>query len=203
VYAGAKLFYLSGLLHGEYLRNEVKNLGRFISVMKFRPLTWQTTHSYLLADRMEDLTPPELIRQNPKVDRTVSLYGYVRGIPLNKANSVHIPGCGDSVIHDVCFLPDPCPLPDRLKKRSLVDKERLIYAPFSGVGGIVYDKDAVYIELAGSHSHHGKVAGRDESERELVSSLLETKDTLDAKIAKSQLQIFSNTAPITAEEFQS
>lgn len=44
------------------------------------------------ADRMEDLTPPELIRQNPKVDRTVSLYGFVRGIPLNKASSVHIPG---------------------------------------------------------------------------------------------------------------
>uniref|UniRef100_A0A1B6G6J2 Bms1-type G domain-containing protein n=1 Tax=Cuerna arida TaxID=1464854 RepID=A0A1B6G6J2_9HEMI len=202
VYAGAKLFYLSGLLHGEYLRNEVKNLGRFISVMKFRPLTWQTTHSYLVADRMEDLTPPELIRQNPKVDRTVSLYGFVRGIPLNKASSVHIPGCGDSVISDVCFLPDPCPLPDKLKKRSLVDKERLIYAPFSGVGGIVYDKDAVYIELAGSHSHHNEMGGRDESERELVSSLLETKDTLDAKIAKSQLQIFSNTTPITAEEFQ-
>lgn len=66
-------------------------------------------------------------------------------------------GCGDSVISDVCFLPDPCPLPDKLKKRSLVDKERLIYAPFSGVGGIVYDKDAVYIELAGSHSHHKQV----------------------------------------------
>lgn len=66
-------------------------------------------------------------------------------------------GCGDSVISDVCFLPDPCPLPDKLKKRSLVDKERHIYAPFSGVGGIVYDKDAVYIELAGSHSHHKQV----------------------------------------------
>uniref|UniRef100_A0A1B6KVB2 Bms1-type G domain-containing protein n=1 Tax=Graphocephala atropunctata TaxID=36148 RepID=A0A1B6KVB2_9HEMI len=202
VYAGAKLFYLSGLLHGEYLRNEVKNLGRFISVMKFRPLTWQTSHSYLLADRMEDLTPPELIRQNPKVDRTVSLYGFVRGIPLNTASSVHIPGCGDSVVSDVCYLPDPCPLPDKMKKRSLVDKERLIYAPFSGVGGIVYDKDAVYIELAGSHSHHNQVGGKNESERELVSSLLETKDTLDVKIAKSQLQIFSNTAPITAEDFQ-
>jgi hypothetical protein len=48
VYAGAKLFYLSGLLHGEYLRNEVKNLGRFISVMKFRPLTWRTTHPYIV-----------------------------------------------------------------------------------------------------------------------------------------------------------
>lgn len=78
VYAGAKLFYLSGLIHGEYLRTEIKNLARFISVMKFRPLTWRTTHPYILADRVEDLTSPELIRQNPKVDRTISLYGYVK-----------------------------------------------------------------------------------------------------------------------------
>ena len=53
----------------------------------------------------------------------------------------------------MCFLPDPCPLPDQEKKRSLNEKERLIYAPLSGVGGIVYDKDAVYIDLGGSHSH--------------------------------------------------
>lgn len=76
VYAGAKLFYLSGLLHNEYLRTEIKNLARFISVMKFRPLTWRTTHPYMLADRVEDLTSPELIRKNQKADRTISLYGY-------------------------------------------------------------------------------------------------------------------------------
>lgn len=62
-------------------------------------------------------------------------------------------GYGDTKITDISYLPDPCPLPDKLKKRSLIDKEKLIYAPFSGVGGIVYDKDAVYIELGGSHSH--------------------------------------------------
>jgi ribosome biogenesis protein BMS1 len=50
VYAGAKLFYLSGILHGEYLKNEIKNLARFISVMKFRPLVWQTTHPYFLGN---------------------------------------------------------------------------------------------------------------------------------------------------------
>ena len=92
VYAGAKLFYLSGILRGEYLRNEIERLSRFISVMKFRPLTWQTSHSYMVVDRMEDLTSQELIRQNPKCDRTVSLYGYVRGIALNKNNYIHIPG---------------------------------------------------------------------------------------------------------------
>ena len=44
-------------------------------------------------------------------------------------------------------------MPDREKRRSLNDKERFIYAPMSGVGGIVYDKDAVYIDLGGSHSY--------------------------------------------------
>lgn len=50
VYPGAKLFYLSNVQHGQYLKNEVKNLARFISVMKFRPLTWQTTHPYILGN---------------------------------------------------------------------------------------------------------------------------------------------------------
>lgn len=45
------MFYLSGMVHGEYQKQEIHNLGRFISVMKFRPLTWQTSHPYVLADR--------------------------------------------------------------------------------------------------------------------------------------------------------
>lgn len=193
VYAGAKLFYLSGLLHNEYLRTEIKNLARFISVMKFRPLTWRTTHPYMLADRVEDLTSPELIRKNQKADRTISLYGYIRGIPLNKETSIHIPGCGDMKIKDVNFLPDPCPLPEQIKKRALVEKERLIYAPFSGVGGIVYDKDAVYVELGGSHSYKDEDAG-------LAGALMDTQETLDQKLQHSELQLFSDAAPIKSED---
>ena len=49
-------------------------------------------------------------------------------------------GCGDYNIQSIHALPDPCPLPDKIKKRSLSEKERLVYAPMSGVGGIVYDK---------------------------------------------------------------
>lgn len=48
---GAKLFYLSGIRHGKYLNREVLNLARFISVMKFRPLSWRLEHPYLVADR--------------------------------------------------------------------------------------------------------------------------------------------------------
>lgn len=40
IYQGAKLFYLTGLTHGRYPRQEILNLSRFISVMKYRPLQW-------------------------------------------------------------------------------------------------------------------------------------------------------------------
>lgn len=41
---------------------------------------------------MEDLTEPELIRTNPLCNRTVCLYGYVRGCPLKADTPIHIPG---------------------------------------------------------------------------------------------------------------
>ena len=89
---GAKLFYLSGLIHGQYPKSEVHNLARFISVMKFQPLEWRSSHPYVLADRLEDLTNPELIRQDGKSDHTISLYGYVRGTHLKPHSAVHVPG---------------------------------------------------------------------------------------------------------------
>lgn len=198
VYQGAKLFYLSGIQHGEYLRNEIKNLGRFIHVMKFRPLTWRGQHSYVLADRMEDITNQEAIRVNPKCDRNVVLYGYVRGIPLKKDTTVHIAGYGDIKIDELQALPDPCPMPTREKKRSLLEKERLLYAPMSGVGGIVYDKDAVYIELQGSHSHNSN----DNSEQSrMVKEIIDKKETFDEQIQNQEFRLFSDGDVIKSMDF--
>uniref|UniRef100_A0A8C1CT67 BMS1 ribosome biogenesis factor n=2 Tax=Cyprinus carpio TaxID=7962 RepID=A0A8C1CT67_CYPCA len=199
VYQGAKLFYLSGMVYGEYQTQEVKNLGRFISVMKFRPLVWRTSHPYVVADRMEDLTDPEDIRLNPKCDRTVSLYGYLRGTFLKNKCQVHIPGVGDFSVADVSFLPDPCPLPEVIKKRALNVKERLLYAPMAGVGGLVYDKDAVYIDMP---SGHGSQQQEVRPTTELVQSLIGTQATLDAKMAASKVSLFTGTAALTPEEVQ-
>uniref|UniRef100_A0A8C9U349 BMS1 ribosome biogenesis factor n=1 Tax=Scleropages formosus TaxID=113540 RepID=A0A8C9U349_SCLFO len=196
VYQGAKLFYLSGMVHGEYQAQEVKNLGRFISVMKFRPLVWQTSHPYVVADRMEDLTDPETLRVDPKCDRTVSLYGYLRGTYLKNKGQVHIPGVGDFAVADVSFLPDPCPLPEEQKKRALNQKERLLYAPMAGVGGVVYDKDAVYIDLVSSHVDQPQMRPT----AELVQSLIGTHATLDAKLAASKVSLFSGAAAMTPGE---
>ncbi|XP_068610392.1 ribosome biogenesis protein BMS1 homolog [Brachionichthys hirsutus] len=200
VYQGAKLFYLSGMVYGEYQTQEVKNLGRFISVMKFRPLVWQTTHPYVLVDRMEDLTDPERVRTDPKCDRTVSLYGYLRGTLMKNKGQVHIPGIGDFQVADLNFLPDPCSLPDAQKKRALNEKERLLYAPMAGVGGVVYDKDAVYIDLPASHVNQQQEEVRPTTE--LVQSLIDTHATLDTKMAGSKMSLFSGSAGLDPSDVE-
>ena len=66
---------------------------------------------------------------------------------------VHIPGVGDLDMKSVDVLGDPCPLPDAdsEKRRKLSEKKKLlVHAPMSDVGGVMYDKDAVYISVPGS-----------------------------------------------------
>ncbi|KAK5135652.1 hypothetical protein LTR08_004953 [Meristemomyces frigidus] len=159
LYQGAKLFYLSGVINGRYPDREVLNLSRFLSVMKNpRPLIWRNSHPYALADRMLDITPPTLIEENAKCDRTIALYGYLRGtnFPSNDAR-VHVPGVGDLSVAQIEAQPDPCPTPYLLqaqekagatkKRRRLGEKQKLIYAPMSDVGGVLVDRDAVYIDV--------------------------------------------------------
>ena len=131
----------------EYMSQEVSNLTRFISVIKFRPIMWRQNHSYLLVDRIEDMTDPDEVAKNKKCDRTVALYGFSRGANMNPTYQVHIPGVGDFSPRGISHLPDPCPLPKEQKKRSLNQKERIVYAPLTGQGGLLYDKDAVYLDV--------------------------------------------------------
>jgi ribosome biogenesis protein BMS1 len=61
------MFYMSGVINGKYLKNEVRNMTLYISRMKFRPLVWRNTHPYVLIDRFEDVTHPDTVQQNPNV----------------------------------------------------------------------------------------------------------------------------------------
>lgn len=159
LYQGAKLFYLSGVINGRYPDREVHNLSRFISVMKNpRPLIWRNSHPYCLADRMLDVTPPTMVEENSKCDRTIALYGYLRGtnFPAD-GGRVHIPGVGDSSVSVIEALPDPCPTPlmdqaiakasGKSGRRRLGEKQKVLFAPMSDVGGVLVDKDAVYIDV--------------------------------------------------------
>ncbi|KAJ4723627.1 ribosome biogenesis protein BMS1-like [Melia azedarach] len=196
IYDGAKLFYLSGTS-----KREIHNLARFISVMKFPPLSWRTSHPYVLVDRFEDVTPPERVQMNNKCDRNVTIYGYLRGCNLKKGTKVHIAGVGDYSLAGVTSLADPCPLPSAAKKKGLRDKEKLFYAPMSGLGDLLYDKDAVYININDHFVQFSKVddesgkttlkgKGEDVGET-LVKSLQNTKYSIDEKLEKSFISLFS------------
>ncbi|KAI4243205.1 MAG: hypothetical protein L6R40_003573 [Gallowayella cf. fulva] len=162
LYQGAKLFYLSGVINGRYPDREIHNLSRFLSVMKNpRPLVWRNSHPYCMADRVLDITAPTLLEDDEKCDRTVALYGYLRGtnFPAEGAR-VHVPGVGDLSVSLIEALPDPCPTPfmdqetakatGQTKRRRLGEKQKLLFAPMSDVGGVLVDKDAVYIDVKSS-----------------------------------------------------
>ncbi len=113
-------------------------------------------HPYILVDRREDLTPPQLLSENPNCDRDVALYGFVRGTHFRQGGVVHLLGGGDFELNDVMQLADPCPLLDPVdsnnsattpSKTTLKMKKVLIYAPLADVGGIRMDEDAMYIDI--------------------------------------------------------
>lgn len=207
IYDGAKLFYLSGIINGRYPDTEIQNLSRFIGVMKFRPLIFRNAHPYVLADRMEDLTPREEIRANPKSDRTITVYGYLRGTHLRPSQRVHIPGAGDLSITSVEKLNDPCPLPtmESEKRRKLSDKAKLIHAPMSDVGGVMFDKDAVYINVPGNFTRNGEEEKEAAGEGEkMVMSLQDAHTTLDNLAAQSELRLFdSDTSGLRSDQINS
>lgn len=204
---GAKLFYLSGLIHGKYPKREIHNLARFISVMKHHPLSWRAAHPYLLADRFEDVTPSERLHPNKKCDRNIILYGYLRGCNMKRATKVHIAGVGDFTLAGLTSLADPCPLPSAAKKKGLRDKEKLFYAPMSGVGDLLYDKDAVYIDINDHFVQYSKVDGENGASvrngkyhdvgEALVKTLQTTRYSIDEKLDKSFISLF-NVKPFSS-----
>jgi len=151
IYQGAKLFYLTGIVNNKYKKHEIVNLSRFVSIIKFRPLTWRNSHPYMIVDRYEDVTDSRTVQEKPKCDRRLALFGYVRGTQFKEGMQVHVAGVGDFALRSITALEDPCPLPskesDLKRNRALNAKESLLYAPMSNVGNVIFDKDAVYINL--------------------------------------------------------
>ncbi|KAF0989749.1 hypothetical protein HZS_7668 [Henneguya salminicola] len=194
VYDGAKLFYLSEFRHNLYGMKEILNLSRFISVSKCISPAWRTSHPYVLADRFEDITEQEKIRKSPEINRTIAFYGYVHGTHIRETSKIHISGCGDFSIKNISYLSDPCDLPLRGKKRALDENERVLYAPFSGVGNVIYDQDAVYINVAGCQTAQNSETKENEITEKTVclSSIKDLKYTIDTKLSNVPIQLFQD-----------
>ena len=202
IYQGAKLFYLSGMINGKYPKTEILNLSRFMAVMKYRPLVWRNTHSYLMADRVEDISSPETIRLNPKADRKVTLYGYLHGTNLKSSSKIHIAGVGDMSMSSIELMADPCPVPDK-ERKLLNEKHKMVYAPMSDVGGIIHDKDAIYITVPGNYSKEHR--GEDEEDgigEQMMMGLQDAKQTLSEQVNESSMRMFNESAPIKASDLR-
>ncbi|WAQ84497.1 hypothetical protein PtA15_5A67 [Puccinia triticina] len=218
VYDGAKMFYLSGVRNGRYPDREIINLTRFISVVKFRPLIFRNSHPYMLADRFEDLTPPETVRLTPSCDRTVAVWGYLRGIPLRPPSDhvtpkVHVPGSGvDSFfITKMMGLDDPCPLPtaESEKRRKIAEKHKLVHAPMSGGAGgaVVFDGETVWVNTtnhfsSNKHKSDNSEFSDEESEDgedlagegiKMVVDLQKVKASLGENVKSSKIQLLNDS----------
>ncbi|KAG4979591.1 hypothetical protein JHK84_033177 [Glycine max] len=121
---------------------------------------------------------------------------------------VHIAGVGDYSLAGITALPDPCPLPSAAKKKGLRDKEKLFYAPMSGLGDLLYDKDAVYININDhlvqfskvddeNSAMTGKGKGSDVGE-DLVKSLQNIKYSINEKLENSFINIFGQKANVSS-----
>lgn len=166
VYFGAKLYCISGLQHDKYARQEIHNLARFISIIKQREISWRANHAYVVADRF-DVIHSNDDGNEEKDSSTVSFYGYVRGSFLEKNAKVHLMGIGDYYISHATRIQDPVPVDPKKplgmnrkdyneemlkqKRRTLKDKEKIIYAPFSSLGALNFDKTSGYITIPDKH----------------------------------------------------
>mmetsp|Transcript_56299 Transcript_56299/g.127990 ORF Transcript_56299/g.127990 Transcript_56299/m.127990 type:complete len:849 (+) Transcript_56299:678-3224(+) len=157
---------MSGIEYGRYARKDILGLVRLILNIKYLPLSWRAAHPYILAHRFEDAT--EATRNTEEDGHQVNFYGYVYGAMLRPNIVMHLPGVGDYNVTAVKNYSDPCPPPEKLgmkqrasatteerkqnkaamRLRTLSDKYRLIYAPSSNIGNVVFDADAMYINVA-------------------------------------------------------
>eukprot|EP00917_Polyrhabdina_sp_WS-2016_P002590 GHVP01005594.1.p1 GENE.GHVP01005594.1~~GHVP01005594.1.p1 ORF type:complete len:830 (+),score=184.57 GHVP01005594.1:66-2555(+) len=128
---------LKGLEKTTYKENDLLILARNIIASKPFNLTWKNTHGHICADKLDNES------------NEISFYGYLRGCPLRESDSVCIPGIGDFTIKTLSKIQDPCPLPIKDKKmiRAIQDKSKLMYSPFSGIEGIFYDDESVYVDI--------------------------------------------------------
>ncbi|KAI1436641.1 GTP binding protein Bms1 [Xylaria sp. CBS 124048] len=183
LYQGAHMFYLSGVINGRYPDREIHNLSRFLSVMKNpRPLIWKNSHSYILGDSLRDLTHPTQIEEDAKCDRSVAIYGYLRG-GVNFAvenQKIHLPGVGDFTVKRCEALPDPCPSPAQQAalakatgttgRKRLDEKDKKLHAPFSDRQGLKIEGSAIWINRDKGFSFNREAA--EDTERGLGEEMI-------------------------------
>ncbi len=106
-------------------------------------------------------------------------------------------------------LADPCPLPNHMKKRSLNEKDKLLYAPMSDIGNVIYDNDVVYISVPQSQIQNrgNQEEGEEERDEEelaegelMLKRLQNTQAPLDELLEESEVKFFGRSKAKSGNE---
>ncbi|KAJ6420509.1 hypothetical protein OIU84_027949 [Salix udensis] len=219
----------TSVLKSSLRRSNIKRLQRFKGFYKKRLITYQWNKGKLLCkylsmesrepspcfaiafpDCLADSCRNFLFNSSRALTHSAAKRHRIKMFPVIFSNiEVHIAGVGDYNLAGATALADPCPLPSAAKKKGLRDKEKLFYAPMSGIGDLVYDKDAVYININDHFVQYSNVDNKNESMahkgkdqdvgESLVKSLQNTKYSIDEKLEKSFISLFSRNANISSE----
>ena len=152
----SKLFYLFGIKNNLYIKLQLHTMARYLKVIKPSQPGFRINHPYLFCDRYDinfSKKNNEYEEKNQKNDEDVivSLFGYVRGNHLNKNSLIYINGLGEYNIDFAEKIDDPCPIEMVAKngkvKRTLKKKDKNLYAPYSNINMLEYDRKSGYINI--------------------------------------------------------
>jgi ribosome biogenesis protein BMS1 len=131
-------------------------MARYLKVIKPNQPGFRINHPYIFCDRYDinfsktNITNKENSEEKND-DVIVSLFGYVRGNHLNKNSLIYINGLGEYNIDFAEKMDDPCPIEMVSKngkvKRTLKKKDKNLYAPYSNINMLEYDRKSGYINI--------------------------------------------------------
>ena len=152
----SKLFYLFGIKNNLYIKLQLHTMARYLKVIKPNQPGFRINHPYIFCDRYDiNFSKTKITnKENPEEkndDVIVSLFGYVRGNHLNKNSLIYINGLGEYNIDFAEKMDDPCPIEMVSKngkvKRTLKKKDKNLYAPYSNINMLEYDRKSGYINI--------------------------------------------------------
>ena len=150
----SKLFYLFGIKNNLYIKLQLHTMARYLKVIKPNKPGFRINHPYIFCDRYDinfSKNKIENEEEEKNDDAIVSLFGYVRGNHLNKNSLIYINGLGEFNIDFAEKIDDPCPIEMVSKngkvKRTLKKKDKNLYAPYSNINMLEYDRKSGYINI--------------------------------------------------------
>ena len=148
----SKLFYLFGIKNNLYIKLQLHTMARYLKVIKPNQPGFRINHPYIFCDRYDiNFSKIQKKEEEKNEDVIVSLFGYVRGNHLNKNSLIYINGLGELNIDFAEKIEDPCPIEMVSKngkvKRTLKKKDKNLYAPYSNINMLEYDRKSGYINI--------------------------------------------------------